>query len=366
MNGERGVGGRREVLTAATVCVKVVAFFVKRIMEPTPKPKEYAPRMAHLIITDKCGNDCDHCFLGAPDGDTDMTREVVDAVVSQVDQVRSLTSITLMGGEPLKAEGIFWYALEKALATGKMVNIGSNGFWGSSEEEIVRIVTRINDIAAKVKGTVLLFLSVDNEHQKKVPISSIANIIDTTCSLQADNIRFIINTFARGEDFEQACALVNELEGRGYGVEDSGSGMIFDTDEGLIVCSVRNSAKEEIRKIWIRLVRSIKAFGKGRAMIEKKIASGEVKLLGTKPFRAAAANYFLASREGLIYSHERQLADHPEDGAPIINADGSVINLTDALELSSSRMRPATVEAYFPPLDQLPAGPFFFERAVEN
>jgi hypothetical protein len=92
----------------------------------------------HLLLTYQCNYECDHCFVwGGPSQTGVMTLAQVRDIYRQAQDVGTVTSIYLEGGEPFLYYPIMLQAAREAAEVGFQVGIVTNDYWATTVEDAV-------------------------------------------------------------------------------------------------------------------------------------------------------------------------------------------------------------------------------------
>lgn len=96
----------------------------------------------HLLLTFQCTLECDHCFVwGSPWQHGTMTREMVDDVLQQAKDTRTINTIYFEGGEPFLYYATLLSGVKKAAALGFQTGIVSSAYWATSAQDAVQCLT---------------------------------------------------------------------------------------------------------------------------------------------------------------------------------------------------------------------------------
>ncbi|MGQ9544197.1 MAG: radical SAM protein [Candidatus Bathycorpusculaceae bacterium] len=114
----------------------------------------------HFLLTYRCDLECDHCFVwGSPKAKGTFTLEQIRNILKEAKKLETVDYILIEGGEPFLYYPIMIRATEEAVNLGFRVEILSNCYWATCQEDAVEWLTPI----AKAKN-VELTLSSDPHH----------------------------------------------------------------------------------------------------------------------------------------------------------------------------------------------------------
>ncbi len=90
----------------------------------------------HLLLTYRCTNACDHCFVwGSPRASSTLgsrqIRDLLDAAV----RLGTVTSVYFEGGEPFLAYAVMLAGAREAVARGLQFGVVTNAYWATSAED---------------------------------------------------------------------------------------------------------------------------------------------------------------------------------------------------------------------------------------
>lgn len=90
----------------------------------------------HLLLTSECRYECDHCFVwsGPGQGNT-MSREVIEHVLDQAEDLGTIEWIYFEGGEPFLFFELLLWGVQQANQRGFQVGMVSNAYWAEDEEK---------------------------------------------------------------------------------------------------------------------------------------------------------------------------------------------------------------------------------------
>jgi len=90
----------------------------------------------HILLTYQCNFECDHCFVwGSPWQSGTFTMSQLEDVLTQAEQVGTVTSIYFEGGEPFLYYPVLLEAVNLAVDKGFQVGMVSNGYWATTKED---------------------------------------------------------------------------------------------------------------------------------------------------------------------------------------------------------------------------------------
>jgi hypothetical protein len=92
----------------------------------------------HLLLTYQCNLACDHCFVwGSPWQSGTMTLELARHILREGQDLGTVTSIAIEGGEPFLYYPVMLAAAREASAMGYKVSLVSNAYWATTVEDAV-------------------------------------------------------------------------------------------------------------------------------------------------------------------------------------------------------------------------------------
>jgi len=90
----------------------------------------------HLLLTYQCTYECDHCFVwGSPWQSGAMTLRDVRRILDEAEQLGTIESIYLEGGEPFLYYPVLVRGVRDAAARGFAVGVVSNAYWATSVDD---------------------------------------------------------------------------------------------------------------------------------------------------------------------------------------------------------------------------------------
>lgn len=90
----------------------------------------------HLLLTYQCTLQCEHCFVwGSPWQTGTMTRDKVERILDQAQEVDTIKGIYFEGGEPFLYYATLLEGVRQAAERGFETGIVSNAYWATSVED---------------------------------------------------------------------------------------------------------------------------------------------------------------------------------------------------------------------------------------
>ncbi len=92
----------------------------------------------HILLTLKCTNECDHCFLHCgPTLEASFTLPQLRALLRQIEDLGTIDTVYFEGGEPFLLYPLLLEGIRIARSAGFSVGIVSNCYWAASVEDAV-------------------------------------------------------------------------------------------------------------------------------------------------------------------------------------------------------------------------------------
>lgn len=90
----------------------------------------------HILLTLKCTNECDHCFLHcSPAREATFTVTQLQNLIDQIEELGTVNIVYFEGGEPFLFYPLLLEGLRMVRAAGLDVGIVTNGYWATSIED---------------------------------------------------------------------------------------------------------------------------------------------------------------------------------------------------------------------------------------
>lgn len=130
-------------------------------MKPSRAPEENVLTGIHILLTLKCTNECEHCFLHCgPSREATFTIEQLRTLIRQIEELGTVTTVYFEGGEPFLFYPLLLEGLRMARAAGFDAGIVTNGYWATSVEDGLHWLRPIRNL-----GIVDLSVSDDEFHR---------------------------------------------------------------------------------------------------------------------------------------------------------------------------------------------------------
>lgn len=133
----------------------------------------------HLLLTYRCDNECDHCFVwGSPSAKGVMRLRDVFALLTEARRLGTVRYVSIEGGEPFLYYPVMVRALREAARLGYRVEVLSNCYWATSEEDAVEWLLPIAQT-----GNAQLSLSSDPYHGEGWETEGVKNAVEAAKKL---------------------------------------------------------------------------------------------------------------------------------------------------------------------------------------
>ncbi|HYA64351.1 MAG TPA: radical SAM protein [Candidatus Sulfotelmatobacter sp.] len=115
----------------------------------------------HILLTLKCTNECDHCFLHCgPSREATFTIGQLRTLIEQIKQLGTVTIVYFEGGEPFLFYPLLLEGLRLVRNAGFGAGIVTNGYWATSIEDGLHWLRPIREL-----GVVDFSVSDDEFHR---------------------------------------------------------------------------------------------------------------------------------------------------------------------------------------------------------
>lgn len=104
-------------------------------------------KQIHLLLTYRCDMECDHCFVwGSPFSKGAMKLKDISTILHEAKKVGTIEGISIEGGEPFLFYPILLWTAREAVKLGFKVEILSNAYWATTEEDAVEWLKPISQL----------------------------------------------------------------------------------------------------------------------------------------------------------------------------------------------------------------------------
>lgn len=101
----------------------------------------------HILLTLKCTNECDHCFLHCgPGREATFTLGQLRTLVAQIRQIGTVNTVYFEGGEPFLFYPLLLQGLRMVRDAGFDAGIVTNSYWATSIEDALHWLRPIHDL----------------------------------------------------------------------------------------------------------------------------------------------------------------------------------------------------------------------------
>jgi len=116
----------------------------------------------HILLTLKCTNECDHCFLHCcPGREATFTVAQLQTLVHHIEELGTVNTVYFEGGEPFLFYPLLLEGLRMVRAAKFDAGIVTNGYWATSVEDALHWLRPIRDL-----GVVDFSVSDDDFHRR--------------------------------------------------------------------------------------------------------------------------------------------------------------------------------------------------------
>ncbi len=117
----------------------------------------------HILLTYKCTNECDHCFLHCgPDREGTFTLDGLRRLFAEIARIKTVRTVYFEGGEPFLFYATLLEGLRMARAAKLQTGIVTNGYWATSLDDAVCWLRPIREL-----GVADLSVSDDDLHRSE-------------------------------------------------------------------------------------------------------------------------------------------------------------------------------------------------------
>ncbi len=159
-----------------------------------------------LMLSNQCNLECNHCVVESWHKKSPLIKkETINSAIRHATEF-NISNVLIYGWEPfLQYKELLPYTINESFRRWmKTVQIWTNGFRWHSKEFTKNILDAHQEVSSKYGWIICYCISVDEYHQKKIPQTSIANIIKTFKEWDFPNIRIAMTTFSSDESYNDA------------------------------------------------------------------------------------------------------------------------------------------------------------------
>ncbi|MCR2049035.1 radical SAM protein [Acetatifactor muris] len=132
-----------------------------------------------FLLTNKCNLQCPHCCIEcSPQNNVVLDDKLVNQVISDLALNAKVDTIGISGGEAFLYPDKVLQMVQAINRAGKMPSVYTNGFWCGDYSEAYGMLYDLKD-----NGLRLLLTSVDEYHQKNIPIDNIKYLLNAANEL---------------------------------------------------------------------------------------------------------------------------------------------------------------------------------------
>lgn len=111
----------------------------------------------HLLLTNQCPFECDHCFVwSGPFQTGTMTLDIVEHIIDQAEELGTIEWIYFEGGEAFLYYPVLLSGVHRAKQHGFQVGIVTNAYWANSESDALEwlrpLAGSIDDLSISSDG----------------------------------------------------------------------------------------------------------------------------------------------------------------------------------------------------------------------
>ncbi|MGE5342946.1 MAG: radical SAM protein [Candidatus Omnitrophota bacterium] len=162
----------------------------------TETPLYHNFSLSTFIITYKCPISCPMCFFaGGPDREETMDRDIALSVLEE-SKALGIPAIGIAGGEPFLRFELMSTLIENARNL-PIIIVVTNAFWATSYDEAINKLKILQE-----KGLKRLQVSLDDQHQKHIPIERVANAVKAALDLGYEDVKILGSSIGNSETFK--------------------------------------------------------------------------------------------------------------------------------------------------------------------
>jgi MoaA/NifB/PqqE/SkfB family radical SAM enzyme len=175
---------------------------------------EDTPRFYHnfnlstFIITYKCPISCPMCFFAAGPNRKEMLPEFVALKVLEESKKLHIPAIGIAGGEPFLYMDLMSKLIKEAAQSDMTIIVVTNAFWAASEETATQKLRYLKELGLK-----RIQFSLDDHHQRFIPLENVANALKAAVKLEYDDIKLLGASIGNTGKFKYQLFYLKEILG---------------------------------------------------------------------------------------------------------------------------------------------------------
>lgn len=164
--------------------------------------------LATFIITYKCPVSCPMCFFAcSPNRSEVMTKDLALKTIEEIIELK-IKIIGIAGGEPFLQIDLMRELIKKATKNGITIIVVTNAYWAISKE---MALSELGDL--RKLGLTWIQISLDDQHQKFIPIECVANALKAAIELNFEDIKLIGSSKGNSENFKYQLFCLQQVFG---------------------------------------------------------------------------------------------------------------------------------------------------------
>jgi len=162
--------------------------------------------LATFIITYKCPISCPMCFFACgPDREEVLSKDLALDVLEEAKDLQ-IPAIGIAGGEPFFHMVLMRELIKKAASYEMTIIVVTNAYWATSQDAALR---KLRDL--KELGLQRIQISLDDQHQRSIPIERVANAIRAATELDFEDIKLLGSSKGNSEKFKYQLLYLEEF-----------------------------------------------------------------------------------------------------------------------------------------------------------
>jgi MoaA/NifB/PqqE/SkfB family radical SAM enzyme len=164
--------------------------------------------MATFIITYECPISCPMCFFACgPNRNEVMPKDLALRILEEINELKMKT-IGIAGGEPFLQVDLMHEVIRTASLLGLTTIVVTNAYWAVSKEAAL---DKLGDL--KESGLNRIQFSLDDQHQRFIPIDRVANALEAAIELSIEDVKLLGCSKGNSERFKYQLFYLQEILG---------------------------------------------------------------------------------------------------------------------------------------------------------